>query len=184
MSYAIVVMPLLGVEGSVETGRYDAVLAMMPESECGGCFVWPDVGDLPRVVVGCSDLGAIGLLTDAEVASLRASGKNVVLPTPDHVRDIIAFHHRAEASGWQRVLVHCHAAVSRSPAAALILAALQDGPGAETASAERIAKLSPFDDFAPNLTLITYADQLLERGGKLVQACRDRFKPKGGEVRL
>ena len=175
MPFRITVMPVMAVEDCVATGRYDAVLAVMPESECSDLFPWPDVGSVPRVVVAVSDLGRRRPLTEAQVAAVKASGQSVVLPDPSHARAIVEFGRRAEAEGWRSVLVHCHAAVSRSPAAALILAAMQDGPGREAESAERVSRMSPFCDFAPNMTLVGFADDLLGRGGALSAACVERF---------
>lgn len=176
MSFKITVLPVMAVEDAVATRRYDAVLAVMPEHECCERFPWPKVGMVPRTVIGVSDLGADGPLSEDEATEILAlCGADIVLPAREHVEDILAFGRTAERAGWRSILVHCHAAVSRSPAAAVILAAQQDGPGREQESAERIARLSPFGDFAPNLSLIHYADDLLDRKGALLAACREAF---------
>lgn len=176
MSFSITVLPVLAVEDAVATGRHDAVLVVMPEHECKPpyCF-WPDVGETPRMVVAVSDYGGAGPLSEEEAAAIMTCSRSIIVPGREHAQAILDFSRTAVAAGWRSVIVHCRAAVSRSPAAAVILAALQDGPGQERGSAERIAVLSPFGDFAPNLSLIHHADDLLAREGALLAACRAVF---------
>jgi predicted protein tyrosine phosphatase len=93
---------------------------------------------------------------------------NLVAPDGTHAREIIGF-----AREWDRaapLLIHCWMGVSRSPAAALI-AALSVSPEQEDAAlVRRLRTASPFA--TPNARLIQIGDDLLGRGGRLVDAVR------------
>jgi predicted protein tyrosine phosphatase len=65
-------------------------------------------------------------------------------------------------------LVHCQMGVSRSTAAALILAAAARPKGDETALAAALRKAVPCA--TPNRLMLALADDLLGRGGRLVAA--------------
>jgi len=66
------------------------------------------------------------------------------------------------------VLCHCQAGVSRSPAAALICLATWTGPGHEQYCVEHLLRVRPCA--MPHRGLIAFGDELLGRGGKLVDA--------------
>jgi len=88
-----------------------------------------------------------------------------VLPEPEHVRALITFARR-----WNRrapMLVHCVAGVSRSMAAALVIATIHAG-GRERELAERLREQAPHAN--PNRRIIALGDALLGRGGQLVEA--------------
>lgn len=88
-----------------------------------------------------------------------------VAPEIEHIESLLEF-----ARGWERtapMLVHCWAGVSRSTAAALILACRLN-PGRER---EVVSLLSARAGHAmPNRRMIALADQLLGLGGRLVEA--------------
>src|SRR5690606_20560255 len=65
------------------------------------------------------------------------------------------------------VLVHCHMGISRSTAAVVILLA-QQNPGAEREAFAELRRLRPFS--WPNSRMIAMADDLLGRGGALIEA--------------
>lgn len=66
------------------------------------------------------------------------------------------------------VLCHCGGGMSRAPAAALICLSVWRGPGSE---AECVAGIRSLRRGAvPHIGLIRFADQLLNRDGKLVEA--------------
>jgi predicted protein tyrosine phosphatase len=92
--------------------------------------------------------------------------------TPEHgasesdVQRLIEF--AKELHGSQgRVLIHCEAGVSRSSAAALIVYACLLGPGFEREAMERVLRQRPVA--RPNRRMVELADNLLERGGRLVR---------------
>ncbi len=70
----------------------------------------------------------------------------------------------ARSAGGGHVLVHCHAGVSRSTAATAILLA-QDNPGREAEAFAAVARLRP--GAWPNARMVDFADDLLERDGRL-----------------
>lgn len=91
-------------------------------------------------------------------------------PSAADVRAAIEFARRF-ADG--RLLVHCQAGQARSPAIALAILADRLGPGAEeqaVAALLRIRADDPQRTFGPNLEVLRHADELLDRGGKLVEA--------------
>ena len=70
-----------------------------------------------------------------------------------------------------KVLIHCEAGVSRSPAAALIMYACWLGPGREQEAIERVLAQRPLA--IPNMRMVELADKLLARGGRLVGVLSD-----------
>ncbi|MCA1441951.1 dual specificity protein phosphatase family protein [Ensifer sp. IC4062] len=68
------------------------------------------------------------------------------------------------------LLVHCEAGISRSTAVAIAIAADRLGPGEEGAAVGAI--VDQVKGAMPNLLVLQYADMLLGRDGKLVDAWR------------
>lgn len=91
-----------------------------------------------------------------------------VLPTAEDVAAILAFGRDMPADGSVRLLVHCHAGISRSTAAmALIIAqAMPDTP------AEVVLRMvhDIREKAWPNLRMIELGDRALGRGGALTEA--------------
>lgn len=96
-------------------------------------------------------------------------------PTEDDVRRIIALAKSLNSSGG-RILIHCAAGVSRSAAAALIMHACWLGPGREEEALERVLAQRPIA--RPNRRMVALADELLERGGRLIEAVEE-LNPTG-----
>lgn len=67
-----------------------------------------------------------------------------------------------------KVLIHCEAGVSRSPAAALIMYACWLGPGREREALARVLAQRPIA--FPNRRMVELADRMLCRGGRLLEA--------------
>ncbi len=97
-------------------------------------------------------------------------------PDAEDVRRILAFGRDllAEPAASARLLVHCHAGISRSTASmALILAqALPDQPAATILGMVHEIREKAW----PNLRLIELGDALLQRGGTLVAAAHALYK--------
>ena len=86
--------------------------------------------------------------------------------TPQHIERILTFGERAHAKADGHVLVHCHAGVSRSTAAAAILMA-QFAPGEEEAAFLKLLKLRKHG--WPNTRMVEFADRLLDRKGAMLE---------------
>jgi predicted protein tyrosine phosphatase len=100
-----------------------------------------------------------------------------ILPQQEHVERLLAFGRdlagEATSTG-SHLLVHCHAGVSRSTAAAALLL-VQAQPGRPAAAAlAAIAAMRP--RAWPNLRIIELGDTLLGRGGEIVAATREHYR--------
>ena len=83
----------------------------------------------------------------------------------------------------KKVLIHCEAGISRSPAAALILIAVKLGPGKEPEALEHL--LSIEHAILPNRRMIWMADKILNRAGALKAAHEKNWNflvPNGLEI--
>ena len=85
--------------------------------------------------------------------------------TPRHIEQLLAFGERAHARVGSHILVHCHAGISRSQAAAAILMC-QHAPGREEEAFLRLLELRKHG--WPNTRMIEFADELLKRNGALM----------------
>jgi predicted protein tyrosine phosphatase len=89
-----------------------------------------------------------------------------VLPCEDHVAKLVDF-----IAGWDRakpLVVHCYAGISRSTAGAFIAACALNPKRDESAVARAIRLASPTAQ--PNRRLVSLADDLLGRDGRMVKA--------------
>ncbi|MBB4201045.1 hypothetical protein CCR94_04715 [Rhodoblastus sphagnicola] len=96
---------------------------------------------------------------------ITAPETGCVLPDDANVRAIVEFGRSCRIDDY--VLVHCWMGVSRSPAAAYIIACTR-APGEEKAIADALRRRSP--TATPNRLLVSLADDLLARGGRMVNA--------------
>lgn len=91
-----------------------------------------------------------------------------VMPQPKHVEELIAFVQR-----WPReapLVIHCYAGVSRSTAAAFVAVCALNPAGDERSIAKALRNASP--TATPNIRIVTIADQLLGRQGRMVKAVK------------
>jgi predicted protein tyrosine phosphatase len=89
-----------------------------------------------------------------------------ILPAEQHVRKLIDF-----AKSWNRnepLVIHCHAGVSRSTAAAFIIACALAPSRAETEIADAIRRAS--HTATPNRRMVAIADAMLKRAGRMIAA--------------
>ncbi len=91
-------------------------------------------------------------------------------PNEEHVKQIIEFGQgllrRIRHGGNVRLLVHCAAGISRSPAAALVILSMRYGQGAEARAVRHLASIRP--GCRPNTAIVRHGDSLLQRGGRLL----------------
>jgi predicted protein tyrosine phosphatase len=100
------------------------------------------------------------------VNDINDGAEGLVSPAQKHAAGILD-HGRA----WDQsapLLIHCWAGVSRSTASAFIIACLRNPDIDPTLIAQSIRKLSP--TATPNRLLTTLADDMLSRGGRMVDA--------------
>jgi len=149
----IVVAPLTKIaELAVRHGCREMVSLVAPRQD----FHRPAVISAGRhLILGVNDIAFAG------------TGK-LVAPGEEHVAAILAF-----ARGWDRqvpLLVHCQMGVSRSPAAALLVALAVEPDQDDHALAARLRQASV--QATPNARLVEIGDHVLGRGGRLVAAVR------------
>jgi predicted protein tyrosine phosphatase len=91
-----------------------------------------------------------------------------VPPNEAHVEKLIEF-----VTGWDRaapIVVHCYAGISRSTAGAFITACALNPNRDEASIARAIRSFSPTAQ--PNIRLVSLADDILGRGGRMTNAIR------------
>jgi predicted protein tyrosine phosphatase len=89
-----------------------------------------------------------------------------VLPEEEHVADLLAF-----VRGWDRrapLVVHCFAGISRSTASAFASACALAPYRDEASIAQALRRASP--TATPNIRIVSLADRLLGRQGRMVAA--------------
>lgn len=89
-----------------------------------------------------------------------------ISPSAEMIRTIITLGQELPAEAT--LLVHCFAGVSRSPAAAYVLACAASVSGDEAPIAQRLRMASP--KATPNALMVSLADQILQRGGAMSAA--------------
>ncbi len=104
-------------------------------------------------------------------------------PSRGHVARLLAYGDEIVSTlgAEDHLLIHCHAGISRSTAAATILLA-QHHPGREEQALQRVVQSRPVA--IPNVRMIAYADALLERDGALIAALENlrRGRLRGDEA--
>jgi predicted protein tyrosine phosphatase len=103
--------------------------------------------------------------------------QGMILPEPEHVEAILRFGHEVADGRDERVeghlLVHCHMGVSRSTAAMLTLMAQAEPEESEERLFARLVEIRP--QAWPNSRMVAFADELLSRDGRLVEALRRHY---------
>ncbi|MBD2749024.1 protein-tyrosine-phosphatase [Microvirga sp. BT688] len=103
--------------------------------------------------------------------------EGMVLPAPEHVEAVLRFGDEVAAGHAGKIeghlLVHCHMGVSRSTAAMLTLLAQTHPEESEEKLFERLTEIRP--QAWPNSLMIAFADELLSRNGRLVDALRRHY---------
>jgi len=126
----------------------------------------------PGVVVDYSDVVGTGNHLHLQVHDTLASADRPGFPNEKCVERILAFGARWKAH--DRLIVHCIAAQSRSPAAAAILMA-QKFPDHVERIARDLARKLP--QARPNLRLIEAGDKALGLNGRLFAAIKEMPEP-------
>ena len=91
--------------------------------------------------------------------------EGLIAPNADHIGAILDF--TRGWSGARPLLVHCWAGISRSSAAAYMIACARS-PGHERDIADELRRRAPFA--TPNRLMVRLADEELQRSGRMVEA--------------
>src|SRR5579864_6233773 len=89
-----------------------------------------------------------------------------IMPGEDHVADLIRF-----VRGWDRrsaLVMHCYMGISRSTASAYASVCALNPHRDETSIAQALRRASP--TATPNIRIVSLADRLLRRHGRMVAA--------------
>lgn len=136
--------------------NYDAVITI-EDPDCG--FGLRVKNGMPQLVLAFNDVSRLD--------------HHWIAPSLEHVTQAIEFA-RQHKDG--KLLIHCAAGVSRSPATALAIIADRLAAGRETEAVEYL--FSTFASIEPNERVVACADRILERDRALLSA----FRRKAAEV--
>ena len=107
-----------------------------------------------------------------------------IMPGEEHVADLIRF-----VRGWDRrspLVVHCYMGISRSTASAYASVCALNPQRDEASIAQALRRASP--TATPNIRIVSLADRLLGRGGRMVAAIetigRGNFAEEAAPFRL
>lgn len=98
------------------------------------------------------------------MSDISAAREGHVTPQAEHVRRLVEFVDGSEDA----IVLHCYAGVSRSTAAAYVLACAHAPAGREAEIAAHLRELSP--TATPNPLIVQLGDELLGRDGRMVHA--------------
>ncbi|HEY1708286.1 MAG TPA: hypothetical protein VGG10_08460 [Rhizomicrobium sp.] len=147
---SIIVTPLSAVDETVRSHKPSHMVTLLsPEHMVG---LHPGIRPERHLRLGVQDI------VD------RSAGDTP--PAARHVLELLEFGRDWDAA--DPMLVHCWAGISRSTAAAYILACDRGGPGSETALAKILRARAAHAD--PNRLMIRIGDDLLARRGRMVDA--------------
>lgn len=136
--------------------QHDAVITI-EDPDCG--FGLRVKNGMPQLVLAFNDIDRLD--------------RHWVAPSVEHVTQAIDFA-RQHKDG--KLLIHCAAGVSRSPAIALAIIADRLGAGGETDAVEYL--FSTYASIQPNERVVACADRVLQRDRSLLGA----FRRKAAEV--
>lgn len=127
----------------------------------------------PSHIISLTSPDAPAPALPAEVECLRLRFHDIVEPRPglspaseEHIDRMLRF--AAAWSSERPLLIHCWAGISRSPAAAYVIACSRNRSGLEQALALDLRGVAPFA--TPNARMVAIADHRLTRGGRMSRA--------------
>jgi predicted protein tyrosine phosphatase len=146
----IIVTPLSAVDETIRSHKPSHLVTLLsPEHMVG---LHPGIGAGRHLRLGVQDI------VDT------AAGDTP--PAARHVLELLEFGREWDAT--DPMLVHCWAGISRSTAAAYIIACDRAGPGSETAIAKTLRARAAHAD--PNRLMVRIGDNLLGRRGRMIEA--------------
>lgn len=146
-------------------------------------LVVSSLAELPATVAGHGALDVVTLINAETVVErpssvgadrhlflgmndISAPVEGMTPPGEDHIEQLLEFGRRWDRK--QPLAIHCWAGISRSTAAAFILAVAINPELDEAALARELRRRAP--SATPNPLLISIADAKLGRGGRMVEA--------------
>jgi len=133
-------------------------------TQCGARHVVSLIGDEARVARPSSVAPENHLWLRLHDISAPLDG--YILPGEEHIADLLQF-----VRGWDRrapLVVHCFAGISRSTASAFASVCALSPHRDEGSIAQALRLASP--TATPNIRIVSLADRLLGRGGRMVAA--------------
>jgi predicted protein tyrosine phosphatase len=144
-------------------GPLEAVGLLCGEHRPSHLVSWLSPRDLaPEIAAGLTPDARLHLASH----DVCAPGEGLEPPTAGHVAELLAF--ASDWTGERPLLVHCWAGVSRSTAAAYVIACSKRSDLSEHELAQRLRGLAP--TATPNPLIVELADDLLGRGGRMIRA--------------
>ncbi|MGY6708132.1 MAG: tyrosine phosphatase family protein [Rhizobiaceae bacterium] len=146
------VSPRSRLEATLAACRAERLITLLRE---GSDFVRPDIIEAPNFL----------LLSMHDIVEER---EGMTAPAAHHVEALIAF-----AEAWDRkrpLAINCYAGISRSTAAAYVIACALAPSRDEGELAATLRRLSP--SATPNIRLVTLADDILGRSGRMTKSIR------------
>ena len=132
----------------------------------------------PRYIVSLASVGSEPVKPEGVAAEnylslsmhdIAEPREGYVAPSIDHVARILEFGRRWNGQG--ALVIHCYAGISRSTAAAYVIAATLQPQREEAELAAQLRRQSP--SATPNPLVVAHADHLLGRQGRMVKAIRE-----------
>ncbi|MBI1366077.1 MAG: hypothetical protein GC153_09010 [Alphaproteobacteria bacterium] len=145
----LIVSSLEGVRTAFATHRPKCVISLLSEDDAVPSFKTLDPAKHLKLYVE----------RESCAATISAAAK-------ERAREIVAF-----VRDWDRredVLIHCNRGVSRSTAAAFIIMCMSAPDISEATLAAALRRAAPFADPCP--MLVSYADDILDRKGRMIDA--------------
>jgi len=150
--------------------RLEAAEILVSPSRCAEVSYLVSIGDQhDELPAGYDNVQRKVRLRIADVVTQEGASENDVLQIIEVARSV--------RSLTGKLLIHCEAGVSRSPAAALIIYACWLGPGREREAMGRVLAQRPVA--IPNRRMIELADRLLALNGRLLEVL-----PSMGELNI
>jgi predicted protein tyrosine phosphatase len=153
LPYDIIICGLSELPGHAEAGVSHVVSILDP--------IWPDPDEFSRWETHRRVVWRFDDVVEA--------GAGYKAPARRDVEAILALGAELAKEPVRQLLIHCHAGVSRSTAAAVILMA-QPNPGREREVFAELARVRPRS--WPNALMLRLADTLLERDGSIIRELR------------
>ncbi len=101
-------------------------------------------------------------------------GAGRLAPSRADVEQLLAYGKELQGPQGSHLLVHCHAGVSRSTAAAALILAQAHPEQPARAVFDAVARLRP--RAWPNLRMLEFGDEILGRGGEIVRAAVAQYR--------